>query len=129
MSPSNPVEPGFGQIVRDRRTQKGLTLRKFAQMIGLSPSYISLMERGEENPPGEANIRQIALVLDLNEDFLLAEAGKVSSDLKNLIMERPSIMAEFLRTTKGRSDEELLRFTKDLKSKLSQSPKPEEPHP
>ncbi len=31
----------FGLVVREKRTAKGLSLRKFAEQVGVSPSYLS----------------------------------------------------------------------------------------
>lgn len=129
MSPFNPEESRFGEIVRDKRNEKGFTLRKFAQMADLSPSYISLMERGEQPPPGEEKIRQIALILDLNVDTLLAEAGKVSTELKDIIIQRPALVADFLRTVKGTSTEDLMRLNQGLKSQSLHPHKPQDPTP
>lgn len=117
MTPHKPIDPNFGQIVRDKRTELGFSLRKFAQLVDLSPSYVSLMERGEQPPPGEESIHKIALVLNLNGDDLLAKAGKVSSDLKSIIMEHPALVADFLRSTvKGKNMEELMNLNKTLKN-------------
>ena len=121
MTSPHSNEISFGQVVRDKRTELGYSLRKFAPTVGLSPSYVSLMERGEQPPPGEENIRKIALALNLNEDDLLAKAGKVSSELKQIIMEHPALVADFLRTAvKGKSVEELMNLNATLKQKPSQ---------
>ena len=122
MTSPHSNEISFGQVVRDKRTELGYSLRKFAQTVGLSPSYVSLMERGEQPPPGEDNIRKIALALNLNEDDLLAKAGKVSSELKQIIMEHPALVADVLRTAvKGKSVEELLNLNASLKNPLTDS--------
>ena len=39
----------LGKRVRYFRTQKGLTQEKFAELCGISPRYISELERGEAN--------------------------------------------------------------------------------
>jgi len=118
MTPSSTNEISFGQVVRDKRIELGYSLRKFAQTVGLSPSYVSLMERGEQPPPGEDNIRKIALALNLNEDDLLARAGKVASDLKDIIFEHPALVADFLRTAiKGKTVQELMALNEASKQK------------
>lgn len=37
----------FGDTVRDARMREKITLRKFAEMVGVSPTYISQIERDE----------------------------------------------------------------------------------
>lgn len=41
----------FGQILREARLAKGITLRKFAEMVGISPTYLSQVELGNVDPP------------------------------------------------------------------------------
>lgn len=36
----------IAQVIRDLRTKKGLTLAQFAEMVGMSLSYISDLEQG-----------------------------------------------------------------------------------
>ncbi len=92
----------FGETLRARRTAlaenaPAFSLRQVAGRIGLEPSYLRKIERGEESPPGEQTIRRLAGELGENPDALLALAGKVSSDLLEIIRERPFVVAELLR--------------------------------
>lgn len=92
----------FGEHLRDRRLAKSETdptfsLRQLANRVGIQPSYLSKIERGEQPPPGEETIRRIADELGEDRDTLLALAGKVSGDLLEIIRERPALMAELLR--------------------------------
>jgi transcriptional regulator with XRE-family HTH domain len=66
-------------------------LRKVTGRVGLEPSYLSKIERGQESPPGEQTIRRLAEELSENPDALLALAGKVSSGLLAIIRERPTV--------------------------------------
>jgi transcriptional regulator with XRE-family HTH domain len=74
-----------------------------AKKIGVSPTYISKVERDEFSPPAEDKVRKIAEILDVDVDELLARAGKVSSDLSEIIREHPRELAALLRTTNGMS--------------------------
>jgi transcriptional regulator with XRE-family HTH domain len=107
MSEPNSSKKSFGQLLRDARNAKGLTLRKFAIVAELSPTYVSKIERDEMSPPSEDTIKRIARILEIDEDTLLAEAGKISSDLTNIILEHPKAFANFLRTNQGRSAREI----------------------
>ena len=44
-------DSSFGATVRRLREEKKIGLRKFAQMVGMSPTYLSKVERDEFKPP------------------------------------------------------------------------------
>jgi transcriptional regulator with XRE-family HTH domain len=105
----------FGRILRREREMNKLGLREMAKMIGVSCTYLSRVERGEVPPFSERRIRDIAGILCLDLDELLASAGKISSDLVEIILDRPKEMAELIRALKGLSKEDILRLTEMAK--------------
>jgi transcriptional regulator with XRE-family HTH domain len=109
----------FGERVRRRRMERQITLRKFADMIAVSPTYISQIERDEFKPPVEGKIREISRILGENEDEMLALADKVSSDLPSIIQKHPKEVATFLRTAKGFSRQDWEDLTKTIEKKSS----------
>jgi HTH-type transcriptional regulator, competence development regulator len=93
----------FGKFLRERRMtraakSRAFSVRQLAHRVGIEPSYLSKVERGEEPPPGEGTIRRIAMELGENPDVLLGLAGKVSSDLVQIIRDRPTLVGELLRS-------------------------------
>ncbi len=60
-----------------------------AKMIGVSPTYLSKVERDEFPPPAEDKVKAIAQVIACDVDELLARAGKVASDLSDIIKQQP----------------------------------------
>lgn len=106
----------FGGCVRRIRMEKQITLRKFADMIGVSPTYVSQIERDEFKPPAEDKIREIARILGENEDEMLALADRVPSDLSPIIQKHPKEVATFLRTAQGFSREQWEKLTQDIES-------------
>ena len=91
------MENAFGTFVRNRREElrendREFSVRKVAARIGVEPSYLSKVERGEQPPPSEGKIVALAEVLDEDPDILLAMAGKVSSDLQEVIRKRPRVL-------------------------------------
>ncbi len=76
----------FGTFVREARLQKKIGLREFAIMMDLSPAYISQMEADICKPPKEDNIKNIAEKLSINADYLLALAGKISTENKQKLL-------------------------------------------
>ncbi len=100
----------FGARVRRLREAGGIGLRPFARMIGISATYLSKVERDELPPPAEGRVKEIARLLGQDPDELLALAGRVASDLGEIIKERPREMASFLRTVRGMGPEEIRRL-------------------
>ena len=86
-------------------------------MVGLSPTYISKIERGELPPPAEDRVKVIARMLGVDADELLALAGRVSTDLRDIIRQRPKELASFLRTANGLSAQELEQLVRDVEKR------------
>ena len=105
----------FGATVRRLREDKKIGLRKFAQMVGMSPTYLSKVERDEFKPPTEEKVRAIAAALGQDPDELLALAGRVSSDLADIIQRHPREMATFLRAANGLSAEEMQQLVEEAR--------------
>lgn len=107
---TNEIE-NFGAFVRQAREAKEVGLREMAKMIGVSPTYLSRVERGQEAPPAEDKVKAIARIIGCDADELLAQAGRVSSDLAEIIKKTPVGVAALLRTTEGFSAADLARLT------------------
>jgi transcriptional regulator with XRE-family HTH domain len=108
-------DSSFAATLRRLREERKIGLRKFAHMVGMSPTYLSKVERDEFNPPSEEKIRAIAAALGQDADELLALAGRVSSDLADIIQRHPREMATFLRAANGLSAEEMQRLVEEAR--------------
>jgi DNA-binding XRE family transcriptional regulator len=97
----------FGPTLRDARIAKGYSLRKFADLVGVSPTYLSQVEQGNVNPPTAERVQKMAEILGANADELIALAGRVPGDLPKIIQKQPTHMPELLREAKGLSAEQL----------------------
>jgi transcriptional regulator with XRE-family HTH domain len=102
----------FGALVRQKREAKEIGLREMAKKIGISPTYLSKIERGDFDPPAEDKVRKIAEIIGRDPDELLALAGRVASDLTDIIRQRPREMADFLRTAKGLSAKDIAQLAR-----------------
>jgi transcriptional regulator with XRE-family HTH domain len=91
------------------------SVRGVAGRLGIQPSYLSKVERGEVAPPSEATIVALAKELDVDEDTLLAMAGKVSSDLQQVIRRRPELFGELIRELKDMPDHAVLRLVREVR--------------
>jgi transcriptional regulator with XRE-family HTH domain len=102
----------FGSTIRRLREGQQISLRKFADKVGISPTYLSKIERDEFPPPGEETVKKFAVALDQDPDELLALAGRVSSDLPAIIQQRPRELASFLRTAGALGPEDMAKLAK-----------------
>lgn len=110
----------FGEYVRKQReklraSDPRFSVRQVAARIGVEPSYLSKVERGDEPPPSEARIVALAGELGEDPDVLLAMAGKISSDLQRIICERPQVFAQVLRELKSQPSHAVLRLVREVR--------------
>lgn len=117
-----PEHLEFGRRVRElreakKKTDPAFSLRRFAQSVGVSATFLSKVENGESPPPGADKIKRMAALLGTDADELLALAGKVDPDLPAIIREMPRAMADFLRTASeaGLTDDDIKRLTDSIK--------------
>jgi transcriptional regulator with XRE-family HTH domain len=111
----------FGAFIRREREEKEIGLREMAKKIGVSPTYLSKVERDEFPPPTEDRVRAIAKVIGCDPDDLLARAGRVASDLTDIIRERPRITADLLRATKEMPGEYVARLVRQVQKARDKS--------
>jgi transcriptional regulator with XRE-family HTH domain len=106
----------FGEFVRRQREAKEIGLREMAKMIGVSPTYLSKVERDEFAPPAEDKVKAIAQIIGCDVDELLARAGRVASDLSDIIKRHPVELAALLRITKGLKTEDIARLARNAQN-------------
>jgi transcriptional regulator with XRE-family HTH domain len=110
----------FGTYIRQvrekhRESDVSFSVRQVALRIGVEPAYLSKVERELVSPPSEATILRLANELDEDADVLLAMAGKVSSDLQQIIMKRPELLSALIRTLKGLPDEAIVSIVREVR--------------
>ena len=111
---------GFGDYLRKVREQRRagdatFSVRQLASRVGVEPSYLSKVERGQQPPPSEKTIIALARELDEDADVLLALAGKVSGDLQSIIRRRPKLFADLIRQLKDMPDHAVLRLVREVR--------------
>lgn len=110
----------FGHKIRALREAKRqedprrFTLCQFAAAVGISPTFMSRIERGDSNLPAADKIIKMAELLGVNADELLALGGKVDPDLEKIIKEQPQALSDLLRTVRGMSAEEIRKLTERI---------------
>ncbi len=121
----NTTYQNFGDFLQKKRTEKEITLRKMAEMIGITAPYLTDIEKDRRNPPEMEKLETIARILNLSDEdkaIMFDLAGKkrnsVAPDLPEYIMERDYVSAA-LRTARDldASEQEWLNFVEDLKKR------------
>jgi transcriptional regulator with XRE-family HTH domain len=97
----------FGQVLRETRLAKGFTLRKFAEEVGLSPTYISQVEQDNVDPPTAERVKTMAELLGANSDEWILLAGRMPEDLPGIMQKQPTAMPELLREASGLTPQQL----------------------
>lgn len=110
----------FGSFARSKREylragDPAFSVRQVAARIGVEPSFLSKVERDEAPPPSEAKIAALAEVLGEDPDVMLALAGKVSSDLRDVILGRPELFAALIRQLQDLPDHSVLRLVREVR--------------
>lgn len=87
----------FGNTIREMREAQNMGLRVAADRLGISPAYLSRIERGKEKPPKPDVIKRIAMLLGGDADLLFRLAASTDPSLAEYIHLVPNV-PEFLRT-------------------------------
>lgn len=58
----------FGSLLKHLRSLHGISQRKLAASIGISPGHLSRIESGKKNPPKRETIERICHVLNLDSE-------------------------------------------------------------
>jgi transcriptional regulator with XRE-family HTH domain len=98
----------FGNKIRRLREKSGLGLRELAERVGISATYISVLERDQaKTPPSEDVVVKLARVLGCSQDELMALSGRISDDVKKVILKHPREVSRLLLAVKGMPPHEI----------------------
>ena len=115
------MEEAFGTRLRDLRRAKNISQRELADRVGVDFSYISKLENNRLPPPAADTVEKICAALGVSGDELLALAGKVPSDVAEIIASSPAAQhfMQNLRAMSLSEDEwhQLTRRVKELKGR------------
>ncbi|MCH2379723.1 MAG: helix-turn-helix domain-containing protein, partial [Pedosphaera sp.] len=100
----------FGKTLGEKRLEKTVTLRKFAELAGGSPTYLSQVEQCNVVPPTADRLKRIADLLEQNPDEWIALAGHVPEDVSEIIREEPTELCGLLRTVQGMTAEQIRKL-------------------
>ena len=114
------MENIFGSHIRKKRVaiqanDSSYSLRQLATRVGLEPSYLSKIERGEQSYLSEEKIIALARELGEDPDLLLALNGKISSDVQAIIRKRPQLFAQLIRELKNTPDQAVTKLVREVR--------------
>jgi len=112
----SPKKQTFGQLLREKRVQKGYSLRKFAELVGVSPTYLSQVEQDNVDPPTADRVKRMAELLGESIDGWTALAGRLTEDLPEIIREAPIAVPDLLRAVRGLTADQLRRLRENAES-------------
>lgn len=115
----------FGDYISKKRQELGMTLRGFAKDLGVSPSYISDIEKGNREPNEKKLLDSLVRVLNLTQaeaeklyDMAAAQKNELAQDVSEYVSEN-NFAKVALRTAKelNATEEDWKDFIDKLKVK------------
>lgn len=97
----------LGDVVREARVTKGMTLRELARRLGKTPSYLSDIEN-DRRVPSEDVLRDLSRLLSLDFDDLMARAGRLGEDAVRYMSRTPAVGMLFRKLSEDNAPEEVI---------------------
>jgi HTH-type transcriptional regulator, competence development regulator len=119
MTTTQPSQTELAKFVSKKRREAGISSKILAERSGLSPAYISRIEKGDYENPSLPTIKALAEGLGLSLQLFLQETGLLNNN-----KERPSykLITQSLRHM-GYSDtqaEDVVRYARYVKQQRDQ---------
>ena len=96
----------FGKYLHRKRKDSGKSQRTLAEEAGIDFSYLSKVEN---DVPGfaslsEPTLTKLAAALEVDPDEMITRAGKIPSDVKNMLVDDFSLVKEIRRRKRSEDD-------------------------
>ena len=82
----------FGEILKNLRKERGLTITKLSKMLGISPSTLCKMEAGKTKKIDFDMVSRICQVLNVDANQIFGIVPKFHSDIQNEVEELKSTL-------------------------------------
>jgi HTH-type transcriptional regulator, competence development regulator len=110
----------FGETIRELRIAQDLGLRETASKVGISPAYLSRIERGKESPPRPEIVKQLAKLLAADPDVLFRLSSSTDPELVGFLHDEPEVMnlLRFLKSSNFSQEQlkELLKVAEKIRT-------------
>lgn len=121
----------FGDTIRNLRLAQDLGLRETAAKVGISPAYLSRIERGKEGPPRAEIIKALAKELAADPDLLFQLSSSTDPEIVDFLHSEPQLMQllHFLKDSDFTTDElhQLLKSAEQIKGESFAVPATSQP--
>lgn len=110
----------LGDAVQQARAVKNLSLRKTAELTGITPTYLQKLERGLVGEPSPNILYRLAGVLEVDYSDLMALAGYIVPGQSSVDRSTPAnVLASALRSSDLSEDEieEMAQYLGYLRTK------------
>jgi transcriptional regulator with XRE-family HTH domain len=98
----------FGRWIQDKRLERKITLRAFAERVGIGAGYVSDIENGKKDAPQKEILERMAKVLLLSKSDTAELYDRAAEDKNTVAMDIPDYIKDktplikFLRVAKER---------------------------
>lgn len=129
----NITKDTFGEFIRDRRDALGYSVRKMAEMLGMTPVYLSDIEHGNRHAP-KNYLDKLIVELKIDEDevqdfydLAAATRGFLYEDINPYLGQQP-LARVALRKARDLniSDEQWIEFIEKISEESDQDTSAEE---
>jgi transcriptional regulator with XRE-family HTH domain len=79
---TEPRSAVLGSFIREQRHQAELSVRRLAELAGVSNPYLSQIERGLKRPSAEI-LQQLARALEISSESLYVQAGLLDDEKRS----------------------------------------------
>ena len=117
---ANAGSRSLGDMIREARTRRGITLRALAEKFAKSASYISDIEN-DRRTPAEPFLRDICNVLSLDFDDAMALAGRIGDGAERELRRTPELGLLFRKLSDLPADDRdatIRRYLNEVERKL-----------
>lgn len=84
----------FGEFIAERRKNEKISLRTMAELLELSPSYWSDIEKGRRNPPSIDKLIELSKILKLSSKEFDKMVDMASEDRDEIPMDLPDYIKD-----------------------------------
>ena len=105
---SKNADQSLGEVLRDARVAKDMSLRALAGQLDITPSYLSDIEN-DRRIPAEDVLASLSGALGLDFDDLMALAGRFGEEAERYLRKQPTAVKLFRRISAANLDEDQLR--------------------
>jgi transcriptional regulator with XRE-family HTH domain len=98
----------FASTIRALRVAQGFGLREAADLLSISPAYLSRIERAKENAPNPDIIKRMARLYAADPDVLFRLTSSTDPDISKFLCEHDEVVTLLrLLISRGSSKEEI----------------------